>query len=133
MPGLDTNVMVRWLVDDDAAQVARIHTLFELARRRSETLFVSCTVMLELEWVLRSRYQFDKETVLDAFNALLETQELEFQSEPAIEWALHLFRQGSAEFADCMHAGLCATTGRSPLLTFDKKAAKLPGVELIGA
>ena len=93
MPGLDTNVLVRWLVDDDASQVARIRTVFESAQRGSETLFVSCTVMLELEWVLRSRYQFDKPAILGAINALLETQELEFQSESAIEWALHLFRQ----------------------------------------
>ena len=65
------------------------------------------TVMPELEWVLRSRYRFDKATVLQAFNALLETQELEFQTEAALERALHLYRQGAAEFADCLHAGLC--------------------------
>ncbi len=133
MPGLDTNVLVRWLVDDDAAQVARINKVIESAKRNRESFFVSSTVVLELEWVLRSRYQFAKSAVLDAFNALLETQELEFQSENAVEWALHLFRQGSAEFADCLHAGLGAMQGRSPLLTFDQKAAKLPGVELIGA
>jgi len=133
MASVDTNVLVRWLVDDDAPQVARIRKVFETAILRRETLFVSCTVVLELEWVLRSRYEFGKSTVLQAFNALLGTQELEFQAEAAIERAFHLYRDSNAEFADCLHAGICAAEGHMPLLTFDHKAAKLPGAQLIGA
>lgn len=83
MPGLDTNVLVRWLVEDDDKQAARAKELFEAARAEQTMYFVPSTVMLELEWVLRSRYQFDKATVLGTFNALLETQELEFQGEAA--------------------------------------------------
>jgi predicted nucleic-acid-binding protein len=81
MPGLDTNVLVRWLVEDDDRQAARAKRLFETTRSRRTTLFVPVTVMLELEWVLRSRYGFDKSTALGAFSALLETQELECQAE----------------------------------------------------
>jgi predicted nucleic-acid-binding protein len=121
MPGLDTNVLVRWLVEDDDTQVARAKNLFETARSRRTTLFVPDTVMLELEWVLRSRYGFDKSTVL-------ETQELEFQTESAIERALHLYRLGAAEFTDCLHAGICGAADRSPMLTFDERAARLPSV-----
>jgi len=128
MPGLDTNVLVRWLVEDDDTQVASAKNLFETARSRRTTFFVPVTVMLELEWVLRSRYGFDKSTVLGAFSALLETQELEFQSEPAIERALHLYRLGAAEFADCLHAGICGAADRTPMLTFDERAARLPSV-----
>jgi predicted nucleic-acid-binding protein len=130
MPGLDTNVLVRWLVEDDDDQVARVQKLFEAAHTRQVPLFVPSTVALELEWVLRSRYRFDKAIVLQAFNALLETQELEFQSEAALERALHLYRQGAAEFADCLHAGLCGAADRAPLLTFDEKAARLPEIQL---
>jgi AbrB family looped-hinge helix DNA binding protein len=54
-------------------------------------------------------YEFDKSTVLGTFNVLLETQELEFQDEPALERALGLYRQGSADFADCLHAGQCGS------------------------
>jgi predicted nucleic-acid-binding protein len=89
--------------------------------------------MLELEWVLRSRYGLDKPTVLGAFNALLETQELEFQDEPAVERALSFYRQSSADFADCLHAGQCGSAGRVPMITFDDAAARLPGVELLKA
>jgi predicted nucleic-acid-binding protein len=93
-------------------------------------LFVRTTVALEVEWVLRSCYGFDKAAVLATFNALLETQELEFQDEAAIEQALHLYRGGTAAFADCLHAGLCIAAARAPLITFDEKAAKLPKVQL---
>lgn len=129
MPGLDTNVLVRWLVGDDDRQTLRAQKLFEAVRPSQASLFVPVTVMLELEWVLRSRYQFDKATVLGAFNALLETQELEFQDEAALERAMHLYRSGLAEFADCVHAGICAAAGRAPMWTFDERAARLPGVE----
>jgi predicted nucleic-acid-binding protein len=131
MPGLDTNVLVRWLVADDNKQTARVHALFGSARASQSMLFVPSTVMLELEWVLRSRYLFDKPTILETMNVLLETQELEFQDEGALERALHLYRQGAAEFADCLHAGQCAMLDRAPLLTFDESAARLPNVELL--
>lgn len=131
MPGLDTNVLARWILDDDPRQSARAQRLFEEARGRPLALFVPGTVMLELEWVLRSRYKLDKSAVLEVYNALLETQELEFQDEPALERALSLYRQGSADFADCMHAGQCGSAGRVPMFTFDDTAARLPNVELL--
>lgn len=133
MPGLDTNVLVRWLVDDDRRQSPAVLRLFESAAAAGAPLFVADTVALELEWVLRSRYGFDKAAVLRTFNALLETQELEFQTEAALERALHLYRQGTADFAECFHAGQCADAGRAPLLSFDTKAARLAGVELLRA
>ncbi len=131
MPGLDTNILVRWLLADHDAQTARVEALFKSAQSDRSTLFVPSTVALELEWVLRSRYEFDKAAVLRAFNALLETQELEFQAEAAIERALHAYRLSTADFADCLHAGLCDTAGRTPMLTFDTKAARLADVQLL--
>ena len=131
MPGLDTNVLVRWLVEDDDDQAVRVQRLFEAARVSQVPLFIPSTVVLELEWVLRSRYRFDKAIILRTFNTLLETQELEFQGEAALERALHLYRHGAVEFADCLHAGICGAADRSPLLTFDEKAARLPEIQLL--
>jgi len=132
MPSLDTNVLVRWLLDDDPVQAERVRELFEASRANQARLFVPCTVTLELEWVLRSRYELDKESVLLALNALLETQEIDFQDEAALERAMHLYRLGSADFADSLHAGVSSTAERAPLLTFDAKAARLADVELLG-
>lgn len=126
MPGLDTNVLVRWIVDDDPRQAKRLQRLFEEARDARSPLFVPSTVMLELEWVLRSRYRLDKATILSALNALLETRELEFQDEPALERALSSYRQSAADFADCMHAGQCASAGRVPMMTL-QSVAQRPG------
>lgn len=66
-------------------QLEAVEALFETATE--EPLFVPVTVVLELEWVLRSRYGFDKEAILRAMNGLLEVRELEFQFEPALERA----------------------------------------------
>jgi len=123
--GLDTNILVRWLVDDDAGQSRRIAAMLGSAARRDETFFVPVTVMLELEWVLRSRYEFAKPVILLAMNALLETRELEFQAEPAVERALHAYRRGTADFADCLHAAACWADSKAPMLTLDAKAARL--------
>jgi len=64
-----------------------------------------------------------------ALNALLETQELEYQREAALERALYLYRQGTAEVADCLHSGLCGAADRLLLRTFDETAARLPGID----
>lgn len=133
MAGLNTNILVRWLVDDDAGQSRRIAERLKSAARRDETLFVPLTVMLELEWVLRSRYAFAKPDILLVLNALLEIRELEFQVEPAIERALHAYRQGTADFADCLHAAACWAEGKAPMLTLDAKAARLADAKLLAA
>jgi predicted nucleic-acid-binding protein len=127
MASLDTNVLVRWLVGDDPVQNEAVRRLLQNVKERQETLFVPTTVALELEWVLRSRYRYSKPDVLRAFNALLETRELLFQDEEALERALHLHREGTADFADALHLGTVVAAGYEPLLTFDEKASRLDG------
>ena len=132
MATLDTNVLVRWLTNDDAKQCAIVARLFDEATNKGERLFVTVTVMLEVEWVLRARYQYDKRNVTTALNALLDVTELEFQTEPALEQALWLFKQtGSRDFADCLHIALASLTGQGPLLTFDERASKIKGAKLL--
>lgn len=131
MPALDTNILVRWLVHDDDAQSARIETLLRSSIAGRRPLFVPCTVILELEWVLRSRYRYPKEVVVQGLDSLLEARELEIQFEPAIERALYLYREGSADFADCVHLGLAAASDRLPLVTFDEKASRISGAQLL--
>ena len=132
MAALDTNVLVRWLTNDDAAQCAAVARLFDDAIGQGVRLFVTTTVMLELEWVLRSRYRYNKPQVLAAMNALLDVTELEFQTEPALEQALWLFKQtGSRDFADCLHIALVSQVSQGPLLTFDERAARIAGAQLL--
>jgi len=132
MAALDTNVLVRWLTDDDATQSAVVVNLLATTANNDERLFVPVTVMLEIEWVLRSRYRFDTLSVTAALDALLCVTELEFQTEPAVEQALWLFKQaGAPDFADCLHVALVSQAARRPLLTFDDRASRLEGAQLL--
>ncbi len=132
MAALDTNILVRWLVNDDAPQCTRVSGLLAATVANGERLFVTIAVMLELEWVLRSRYGFNPSVVTTALDALLSTAELEFQDGPALEQALWFFKQaGSPDFADCLHVALTAKAGHEPFLTFDRRAANLAGAVLL--
>jgi len=126
MAALDTNILVRWLTDDDAGQSTRVASLLKDKANNGERLFIPVTVMMELEWVLRSRYRFDKAAITSALDALLSVTELEFQTEPALEQAIWLFKQaGAPDFADCLHVALVSQSGQGPLLTFDERAELL--------
>jgi predicted nucleic-acid-binding protein len=131
MASLDTNVLVRFLVRDDASQGAAAASLIRNAVRKGEPLFVPVTMLLELEWVLRSAFGFDKPAVLQALFGLLGTLELTFESEGAIELALAQYERSAADFSDCLHVALAQRANQSPLWTFDKAAAKLDGAKLL--
>ncbi|MBC5768609.1 PIN domain-containing protein [Ramlibacter albus] len=132
MPALDTNVLVRFVVRDDNTQLAAARRLIEACVAQGSELFVPATVVLELEWVLRTSYGFGKEVVLQVLAGLFSTAELVFESEQALEVALQLYRDGSADFADCVHIALSAQAGELPLWTFDRKAARINGAQMLG-
>ncbi len=131
MTTLDTNVLVRLLVDDDPVQRAAAVRLVNRCTQNGQSLFVPLTVALELEWVLRSRYRFSKESIVATLASLLETRELLFQDESAVEHALHCYRGSNADFAECLHLGCATVAGQLPLETFDKQAARLDGARLL--
>jgi predicted nucleic-acid-binding protein len=122
---------VRYIVQDDPAQLASAKRLISRFVAEGATLFVPVTVVLELEWVLRSSFEFGKDDVLTTLSSLFSAAELTFESERALEVALQLFRKGSADFADCIHVALATQAGEQPLWTFDKSAAKVSGAQLL--
>jgi predicted nucleic-acid-binding protein len=131
MAALDTNVILRFLLQDDPVQSAAATRLIQQAKDTGEALHVPVSVALELEWVLRSRFKLGKPALLQTFAALLQTLELEFEAEGALEWALSEFENSSADFSDCMHAALAWQAGRQPLWTFDKAASAFQGAKLL--
>jgi predicted nucleic-acid-binding protein len=131
MPALDTNVLVRYVVQDDEAQLAAAKRLIRKCVREQLTLFVPVTVTLELEWVLRSNFGCVKDQTIEVMSSLFSAAELTFESERALEVALQLYREGSAEFADCLHIALAAQAAELPLWTFDKRAARVSGAQLV--
>ena len=133
MAALDTNILVRFLVEDDAAQLAAARRLIRKCVNAGETLFVPVTVSLELEWVLRSSYRFSKSVVIQTLAQLLASIELSFESEGALEVALVLYGQSTVDFSDCLHIALSSRAGESPLWTFDRAASKLEGARLLAS
>ena len=132
MAALDTNVLVRWLAGDDVAQCDAVARLLHTSLAQGERFYVPVTVLLETEWVLRSRYRFSRNQVAQVMDVLLGTLELELQDEPAIERALWLFKHNeSADFADCLHVGLAHLAAQAPLITLDKRASRLIGARLL--
>lgn len=127
MLGIDTNIVVRLLVADDAEQTRRARRLIEHALAEDEPVLVSLLVLLESEWVLRSRYGFSKELLQSIFRALLESRELSFEDEPALEEALYHWKDNACGFSDCLIAAHNRQIGCRATATFDAKAARLPG------
>ena len=133
MASLDTNVLVRYLVQDDDRQFALAEKLIQAALRAGQKLYIPITVMLELEWVLRSNFGFGKDQIISAMSSLLASAELSFESEAAAEVALALYQRNKAAFADCVHVALAHAAGESPLWTFDRAASKLDGARILVA
>lgn len=124
MAGLDTNVLVRYLVQDDVEQLTIAQ---HLITKTSSRLQVPITVILELEWVLRSRYKYNKATIIDTFTQLLAMDKLQIQHENAVEIAILLYLDNKADFADCLHSAILQMNGDLPMYTFDKNASELDG------
>ena len=127
MLGVDTNVLVRYLVADDAAQFDKARRLIRRETAAGRSVMVSQLVLLETEWVLRSRYDLDKVEIADVFGALLDAADVALEDEAAIEEALYLWRDPSADFADCLIGARNRRLGCTATATFDPRAARLPG------
>ena len=129
---IDTNVLVRLLLRDDEAQYVAAHRLVDQAAAAEEPVLIVLGVLLETEWVLRSRYKLDKASIAGAFTGLLESVDVEFEHPPTVEEALYVWAQHpGTDFADCLLIARASHLGRSRFLTFDAGAARLPGVELL--
>lgn len=131
MAALDTHVLLRFLLQDDAAQAAAATRLVRAAAEAGETLYVAVSVALELEWVLRSRFKLNRAAVVQTFHGLLQAVELRFAAPAAVEWALSQYTETGADFGECMHSAWANLDGEAPMWTFNKAAAKLPGAALL--
>jgi predicted nucleic-acid-binding protein len=126
MIGIDTNVLVRFFVRDDEAQFQRAQRLIRGAATRGETVLVSQLVLLETEWVLRSRYALGKDDILGAFSGLLDAEEFTIEDEASVEQALFHWRSSAAQFADCLIGARHANLGCRATASFGSAALGLP-------
>ena len=126
MLGIDTNVLVRFLVQDDEVQFEKARKLIKREIASGRRVFVNQLVLMETEWVLRSRYAVTKNQIIEAISGLLDATDVQFEDEPAIEEALFIWKETNADFADCLIGAKNRRMGCRVTATFDINAAKLP-------
>ena len=131
MIGLDTNVLVRYVTQDDPVQSAKASELIESLTTASPG-FVSLVSILELVWVLQSCYQSAKSDVVTVLETLLRTRELTVEHAEVIWQALRKFVANKADFADCLIERCAHAAGCEYTATFDLNAAKAAGMKRLG-
>jgi predicted nucleic-acid-binding protein len=130
MIGLDTNVVVRYLTHDDAAQTAAAVRVIDSLSQDSPG-FLSLIVIAELVWVLEVSYHFKKSEIEQVLETLLRSKELLIERAETVAQAFRKFSASRADFADCLiersgHAADCQST-----VTFDQNAASAAGMKLL--
>lgn len=125
MLGIDTNVLVRFLVQDDDSQFEKARKLIKREVAAGRRVFVNQLVLMETEWVLRSRYAVPKNQVIEAISGLLDSNDVKFEDEPVIEEALFIWKDSAADFADCLIGAKNRRLGCRATATFDSKASRL--------
>lgn len=128
--GLDTNVIIRYLTQDDPAQSAAAARLIESLSSTSPG-FISIVVVVELVWVLQACYRAERGEVARVLEKLLRSRELVVEQAELAWQALHRFSAGRADFADCLIERTARTAGCDHVMTFDRQAAAA-GMKLIG-
>jgi predicted nucleic-acid-binding protein len=131
MLGLDTNVLIRYLVRDDQRQFERARRLIDRETAEGEPVLVSLLVLLETESVLRSRYDLAKGDIVSALSALLDTAELRFEDEPTVESAVYSWKDSAMEFAACLIEARNRRLGCRATATFDAKALEHAGFTIV--
>ena len=130
MIGLDTNVLVRYIMQDDARQSALAARLVESLSVESPG-FVPLVSVVELAWVLSSAYALDRGQVVQAVESLLRTKEIAVERAEIVWKALRVFQSANADFADCLIERSAAVAGCARTMTFDRGAAKGCGMTLV--
>jgi len=132
MIALDTNVLVRFLTQDDDAQFQVAAGLIE-GCTRDVPGYVCREVMIELVWVLERAYKYSREEIAEALLSIVTASQLSVENAQDIASVVNLYRKEGYDFADLMIRQAANRSGASVLKTFDLKLAKLAGVELLGA
>jgi predicted nucleic-acid-binding protein len=126
----DTNVVVRLLVKDDEEQFQRAEQAFRRAAG-SEGAWISTVVLVEVSWVLRVAYRFDRAAIALALKRLVASEGVVIEDAPLVSRALEAYETGTADFADYVILVASRNADALPLLTFDERLARAADAELV--
>lgn len=131
MIALDTNVVVRYIAQDDARQSAAATRLMEKSLDAENPGFISLVTLCEVAWVLEDCYDASRDRIRQVVEGLLGTKQLQVES-PELVWkALRAWQASTADLSDAIIGESGLAYGASKTVTFDKSAAKLPSFELL--
>ncbi len=129
MIGLDTNILVRYLAQDDPIQSPLATDILECGLSEENTGFIGVVAMVETVWVLDRAYGLADDEIARALERILQADTLVVENEQEVFTAMTALKEGIGSFADALIAALGVKAGCSRTLTFDKTALKLPGFE----
>ncbi len=129
--GIDTNVLLRLLVNDNPSQRKAVLKFGE-GIGRDHSGYVAVISLVEMDWALRKQYGFTKQQSVDAIRRITRIRGIEVQSFDAVDRALSGVENAAGDFADLLIVHLCLDAGCNHIVSLDKKAAaKIPVVELL--
>lgn len=120
MTGLDTNVLVRYLTQDDPAQALKATQVIESAAEQGEPLYITSVVLCEMVWVLEAAYGYSKQEIQAILDRILRTAQFRFDDKDQLWRALQDYREGRADFSDYLIGHLGVHNGCQETVTFDK-------------
>ncbi len=133
MIGIDTNVLLRLLTEDDAAQAATVQRLLAPLDAVPESVLINDIVLVETLWTLRRLYGFDRAGQAEVLGHLLSALTFRFEDRDVLSQALKAFTGSSADFSDCLIAAKNTRWGCESTATFDRVMGTLAGVAMLKA
>jgi len=127
MIGLDTNILVRYVTQDDPVQSPKATEIIERQLTEEQPGFVSIVAMVEIVWVLDRAYGLTTHEIAAAVERMLQTDVLVVENEQEVFTAMIALKERRGSFADAMIAALSAKAGCSCTLTFDERALRMSG------
>lgn len=131
MKGLDTNVLVRFLVRDDEQQWQIADLYINQALQSNEPCLINNIVLCEVVWVLRTSYKLSREKLIDTLEKILRANIFVFENREAVEWAIGQMKSGKADFSDYLITRLNQLAGCQETASFDTKLSQLEGIKLL--
>lgn len=125
MISLDTNLLVRYLVNDSPKQYQQVIELLNLLDREDEQAFVPLLVLIELNWVLSFSYDLARYQVIEGIEALMSLPMLSIESAEEVRKMLMYAKNNTFDLSDLLIGCRCAVADNLPVVTFDKKASKI--------
>jgi predicted nucleic-acid-binding protein len=131
LKGLDTNVVLRFLVRDDEQQWQIADRYINEALQANEPCLINNIVLCEVVWVLRSRYKLSREKLIDTLENILKGNIFVFENREAIEWVIGQMKSGNADFSDYLITRTNQIAGCQETASFDTKLGQVEGVKLL--